>query len=99
MTKTFRRRTPRTAHAIRKIVRDADAEYGEDVVRKRVEALQFYRLNQAFARRKERVRVLERLFEGRLADMVSHLLSHREVSRDELRDLERLIAKKRKGRP
>src|SRR6516164_707163 len=28
--------------------------------------------------------VLERLFDGSLADMVSHLLAHREVSRDEL---------------
>jgi BlaI family penicillinase repressor len=35
--------------------------------------------------------VLERLFEGSLSDMLSHLLSTREVSRDELLELERLI--------
>src|SRR5579884_2385442 len=34
--------------------------------------------------------ILERLFEGRLADLLSHLLSTREVSRAELRELERL---------
>lgn len=35
--------------------------------------------------------VVERLFEGSLADAVSHLLRTREVSRDELDELERLI--------
>jgi predicted transcriptional regulator len=40
--------------------------------------------------------VLERLFEGRLADLVSHLLATREVSRDELCELERLIAERKK---
>jgi BlaI family transcriptional regulator, penicillinase repressor len=40
--------------------------------------------------------VLERLFEGRLADMLDHLLSTREVSRDELRALERLIRERKK---
>src|SRR5262245_23985396 len=40
--------------------------------------------------------VLERLFEGRLADMLHHLLSTREVSRDELRELERLIRERKK---
>jgi predicted transcriptional regulator len=40
--------------------------------------------------------VLERLFEGRLADMLDHLLSTREVSRDELRALERLIRDRKK---
>jgi predicted transcriptional regulator len=40
--------------------------------------------------------VLERLFEGRLADMLDHLLSSREVSRDELRELERLIRERKK---
>src|SRR5262245_44164503 len=39
---------------------------------------------------------LERLFEGRLSDLLSHLLSTREVSREELAELERLIAQKRK---
>jgi len=36
--------------------------------------------------------VLDRLFEGRLADLVSHLLTSREVSRDELARLERMIS-------
>jgi BlaI family transcriptional regulator, penicillinase repressor len=39
--------------------------------------------------------VLERLFEGRLADLVSHLLQTHEVSRDELCALERLIAERK----
>jgi BlaI family penicillinase repressor len=40
--------------------------------------------------------ILERLFEGSLSDMLSHLLSTREVSRDELGKLERLIAERKK---
>ena len=40
--------------------------------------------------------VLERLFEGRLSDLVSHLLATHEVSRDELCELERLIAERKK---
>jgi predicted transcriptional regulator len=40
--------------------------------------------------------ILDRLFEGRLADMVDHLLSTREISRDELRELERLIRERKK---
>jgi BlaI family penicillinase repressor len=39
--------------------------------------------------------LLERLFEGRLADLVSHLLSTREVTREELDELERLIAERK----
>jgi predicted transcriptional regulator len=39
---------------------------------------------------------VDRLFEGSLAQVVNHLLSTREVSREELRELERLIAEKRK---
>ncbi len=42
--------------------------------------------------------LLERLFAGSLADLVSHLLSHREVSREELSKLERLIAERKKAR-
>jgi BlaI family transcriptional regulator, penicillinase repressor len=42
--------------------------------------------------------LLERLFEGSLADLVRHLLSHREVSRAELSKLEKLIAERKKGR-
>jgi len=41
--------------------------------------------------------LLERLFEGSLADMVRHLLSNREVSREELSKLEQLIAERKKG--
>lgn len=40
--------------------------------------------------------VIDRLFEGNLADMVSHLLSTREISPGELRELEELIATRRK---
>jgi BlaI family penicillinase repressor len=41
--------------------------------------------------------LLERLFEGSLADMVRHLLSNREVSREELSKLEKLIVERKKG--
>jgi BlaI family transcriptional regulator, penicillinase repressor len=40
--------------------------------------------------------LLENLFAGSLADMMSHLLSTRDVSRDELARLERLIAERKK---
>jgi predicted transcriptional regulator len=40
--------------------------------------------------------LLDRLFEGSLADMVSHLLSTREVSREELGRIEALIAARKK---
>src|SRR3954463_10409334 len=42
--------------------------------------------------------LLEKLFEGSLAEMVSHLLSSREVSRGELSKLEQLIAERKKGK-
>ena len=42
--------------------------------------------------------LLDRLFEGSLADMVDHLLTSRHVSRDELRRLEQLIAERKKAR-
>jgi BlaI family penicillinase repressor len=41
--------------------------------------------------------LLDRLFEGSLADMVHHLLSTREVSRDELTKLEKLITERKKA--
>ena len=41
--------------------------------------------------------LLNRLFEGSLADMVQHLLTTREVSREELSKLERLIAERKKS--
>jgi predicted transcriptional regulator len=40
--------------------------------------------------------LLERLFGGSLADMMSHLLTSREVSHGELCQLERLIAERKK---
>ncbi len=40
--------------------------------------------------------LLDRLFEGSLASMVDHLLTSREVSRDELQRLEKLIARRRR---
>lgn len=39
---------------------------------------------------------VDRLFEGSLADMVSHLLSTREVSREELVKIEKLVAARKK---
>src|SRR5262245_31555187 len=41
--------------------------------------------------------LVDRLFEGSLTDVVSHLLTTREVSREELAQLERLIADRRKS--
>jgi BlaI family transcriptional regulator, penicillinase repressor len=41
--------------------------------------------------------LVDRLFEGSLIDAVNHLLTTREVSRDELEKIERLIAEKRKS--
>jgi predicted transcriptional regulator len=40
--------------------------------------------------------LVDRLFEGSLTDVVSHLLSTREVSRDELDQLEQLIAERKR---
>lgn len=40
--------------------------------------------------------LLDRLFEGSLADMVAHLLTTRQISRKELDRLEKLIAEKRR---
>lgn len=40
--------------------------------------------------------LVDRLFEGNLLDAVSHLLTTREVSRDELKQLEKLIAERKK---
>jgi BlaI family penicillinase repressor len=42
--------------------------------------------------------LLEKLFEGSLAEMVNHLLSTREVSRAELSKLEQLIAERKKSK-
>ncbi len=42
--------------------------------------------------------LLDRLFEGSLADMVHHMLTEREVSQEELSRLEQLIAERRTQR-
>src|SRR5260221_14042731 len=42
--------------------------------------------------------LVDRLFEGSLLEAVNHLLSSREVSRDELRQLEKLIAERKRKR-
>jgi len=42
--------------------------------------------------------LLDRLFEGSLANMVRHLLSTREVSREELSKIEQLIAERKRAR-
>lgn len=42
--------------------------------------------------------LVDRLFEGSLLEAVNHLLSSREVSRDELRQLEQLITERKKKR-
>jgi BlaI family transcriptional regulator, penicillinase repressor len=42
--------------------------------------------------------LLDRLFEGSLADMVRHLLSTREVSREELSKIEQLVAERKQKR-
>ena len=41
--------------------------------------------------------LLDRLFEGSLAEMVHHLLSTREVSRDELAKIEKLINERKRS--
>ena len=46
--------------------------------------------------RKISTHFIERLFEGSLSDMVAHLLTTRQVSRDELERLEALIAERKK---
>ncbi len=40
--------------------------------------------------------MIDRLFEGSLADMVSHLLSSRDISAAELREIEKLISARKK---
>jgi len=41
--------------------------------------------------------LLDRLFEGSLSDLVGHLLTTREVTREELSKLERLIAERKRN--
>jgi len=40
---------------------------------------------------------LDRLFEGSMADMIAHLLTTRQISREELAQLEALIAERKKN--
>jgi BlaI family transcriptional regulator, penicillinase repressor len=42
--------------------------------------------------------LLDRLFEGSLSDLVCHLLQTRDVSRDELAKIEKLIAERKKAK-
>ena len=42
--------------------------------------------------------LVDRMFEGRLADVVNHLLENRHVSRQELAQLERMIRERKKRR-
>jgi BlaI family transcriptional regulator, penicillinase repressor len=58
----------------------------------------FYRANVAAeaVSRSMADHLIDRLFEGSLTNAVNHLLSTREVSRDELSELERLIARRKK---
>jgi BlaI family penicillinase repressor len=46
--------------------------------------------------RKISAHFLDRLFEGSLADMIAHLLTTRQISREELSRLEALIAERKK---
>jgi predicted transcriptional regulator len=41
--------------------------------------------------------LVDRLFQGSLLEAVNHLLTSREVSREELRELEKLIAERKKS--
>ncbi len=71
-----------------------------DLVRHRVAGRTFiYRAAVAEEQVSRRMtdHLLDRLFQGSLAGMVSHLLSTHEVSEEELGELERLIAKRRRG--
>jgi BlaI family penicillinase repressor len=47
-------------------------------------------------RRKISAHFIDRLFEGSLADMIAHLLTTRQISREELTRLEALIAERKK---
>jgi BlaI family penicillinase repressor len=69
------------------------------LVKHRVEERRFlYRsaVQEDDVTRKMSAHLVERLFEGSLADTVSHLLSTHEVSREELTKLEKLIAERKK---
>jgi predicted transcriptional regulator len=42
--------------------------------------------------------MLDRVFQGSLADLVSHLLTTRDISREELSKIERLVAERKKSK-
>ena len=70
------------------------------LVRHRVEGRTFIYeplVGEAQVSRKMTDHLLERLFQGSLSGMVSHLLSTHEVSADELDELERLIAERKRA--
>ena len=72
----------------------------KDLVTHRIEGRSF--IYRARVKEEEVTRTMadhfvERLFEGSLTEVVSHLLSTREVSKDELETLERLIAERKNG--
>jgi len=72
---------------------------GRGLVAHRVEGRSFiYRAKvaEAVVTRSMADHLVDRLFEGSLTQAVSHLLSTREVSRDELTMLERLISERKK---
>jgi BlaI family penicillinase repressor len=70
-----------------------------DLVRHRAEGRRFIYeavVSAAAVSRSATDDLVDRLFEGSLADAVSHLLQSREVSVQELAELERLIRERRK---
>ena len=72
---------------------------GRGLVAHRVEGRSFiYRaeVTEAVVSRSMADHLVDRLFEGSLTQAVSHLLSTREVSRDELTKLERMISERKK---
>ena len=72
---------------------------GRGLVAHRVEVRSFiYRAKvaEAVVSRSMADHLMDRLFEGSLTQAVSHLLSTREVSRDELTKLERMISERKK---
>jgi predicted transcriptional regulator len=71
------------------------------LVRHRVEGRTFIykpQVAEEQVSRKMTDHLLDRLFQGSLSGMISHLLSTREVTESELAELERLIAERKRGR-
>jgi BlaI family transcriptional regulator, penicillinase repressor len=74
---------------------------GRGLVKHRLEGRTFIyaaQVTEATVTRSMADDLLERVFEGSLADMVHHLLTYREVSRKELNQLEHLIAERKKAK-